>query len=72
MSTAQKRPLSAGEYLALESTADVRHEFHDGEMFAMGGGTLWHKLIKDNLPTRSAIESKAAGAVWLRATSGSK
>ena len=48
MSTAEKRLLSAEEYLAVESTTDVRHAFHDGEMFAMGGGTLWHNLIKDN------------------------
>ncbi len=48
MSTAEQRRLTAAEYLALESAADVRHEFHDGEMFAMGGGSLWHNLIKDN------------------------
>lgn len=48
MSTAEKRRLTPAEYLALESAADVRHEFLDGEMFAMSGGSLWHNLIKDN------------------------
>ena len=48
MSIAEKRRLTAAEYLTTEATADVRHEFHDGEMFAMSGGTLWHNLIKDN------------------------
>jgi len=59
-STAEKRLLSAEEYLSLESTADVRHEFHDGEMFAMGGGTLWHNLIKDNVAhsIRNRIEGR--------------
>jgi len=65
MSTAEKRLLSAEEYLALESTADVRHEFHDGEMFAMGGGTLWHNLIKDNfsLSIRNRIEGRGCRVV---------
>jgi hypothetical protein len=40
VSTAEKRRLTAAEYLALEATADVRHEFPDGEMFAMSGGSL--------------------------------
>lgn len=48
MSTAEKRRLTAAEYLAIEAAADVRHEFFDGEMFAMGGGSLWHTIIKDN------------------------
>ena len=48
MSTAEKRRLTAAEYLAIEAAAEVRHEFHDGELFAMSGGTLWHNLIKDN------------------------
>ena len=48
MSTAEKRRLTALEYLAIEAASDVRHEFFDGEMFAMSGGSLWHNLIKDN------------------------
>jgi len=65
MSTAEKRLLTAEEYLALESIADVRHEFHDGEMFAMGGGTLWHNLIKDNCAhsIRKRIEGRGCRVV---------
>lgn len=48
MSTAEKRRLTAADYLAIEASADVRHEFFDGEMFAMSGGSLWHNIIKDN------------------------
>ena len=65
MSTAEKRLLTAEEYRAVESIADVRHEFHDGEMFAMGGGTLWHNLIKDNCAhsIRKRIECRGCRVV---------
>lgn len=59
MSTAQKRRLTAAEYLAIESTAEIRHEFLDGEMFAMSGGSLWHNLIKDNFAR--AVANRLAG-----------
>ena len=59
MSTAQKRRLTAAEYLAIESTAEIRHEFLDGEMFAMSGGSLWHNLIKDNFC--HALRNRLAG-----------
>jgi Uma2 family endonuclease len=59
MSTAEKRRLTAAEYLALEAAADVRHEFFDGEMFAMSGGSLWHNIIKDNFA--HAIRNRLAG-----------
>jgi len=48
MSSVEKRRLTAADYLAIEASADVRHEFFDGEMFAMSGGSLWHNIIKDN------------------------
>lgn len=49
MSTAEKRRLTPAEYLAIEVASEERHEFYDGEMFAMGGGSYWHNLVKDNL-----------------------
>lgn len=49
MSTAEKRRLTPAEYLAIEVASEGRHEFHDGEMFAMNGGSYWHNLVKDNL-----------------------
>lgn len=36
-------------YLDLEETSDVRHEFHDGEVLAMSGGTYRHSLITANV-----------------------
>jgi Uma2 family endonuclease len=41
----QTEPLSFDEYLALESTLQLRHELVDGEIRAMGGGTDVHNLI---------------------------
>lgn len=49
MSTAEKRRLTLQEYLAIDEASEIRHEFLDGEIFAMSGATFWHTLIKDNL-----------------------
>ena len=40
---------TAEEYFALEAHSEVRHEFFDGEVFAMAGGTIPHNLIKGNI-----------------------
>lgn len=37
------------EYLKLEEQSDVKHEFIDGEIFAMAGGTERHSLISNNM-----------------------
>jgi Uma2 family endonuclease len=49
MSTAEKRRLTPQEYLEIDEASEIRHEFLDGEIFAMSGATFWHTLIKDNL-----------------------
>ena len=41
--------LSYNEYIDLEVESNTRHEFHDGEVFAMAGGTLEHALISSNV-----------------------
>jgi Uma2 family endonuclease len=33
------------QYLALEEVSNVKHEFLDGEVYAMGGGTPTHALL---------------------------
>lgn len=40
------------EYLALERTSHERHEYADGEIFAMAGGTLEHSKIAANIIRR--------------------
>ncbi|UOQ98947.1 Uma2 family endonuclease [Hymenobacter sp. 5317J-9] len=37
------------EYFALEQQSEVRHEYFDGEVFAMAGGTKAHNLITQNI-----------------------
>ena len=58
MSTAEKRRLTPQEYLAIDESSEIRHEFLDGEIFAMSGATFWHTLIKDNLS--QALRNKLA------------
>lgn len=43
--------LSIREYLEMELTADIKHEFHDGEIFAMAGGSKNHGIIGTNILT---------------------
>jgi Uma2 family endonuclease len=43
------RKMTVAEYLALERTGDVRHEYVDGEAFAMAGGSLRHSAVCANV-----------------------
>jgi Uma2 family endonuclease len=43
-----QRHFSIDEYLSLEEGANVRHEYFDGEIFAMSGGTINHNQIAQN------------------------
>ena len=49
MNTAEKKTLTEEEYLELERTSDVKHEYYNGEIFAMSGGTANHSRISTNL-----------------------
>ena len=51
MRTREYTPISEDEYLRLEAQSPVRHEYVNGEMFAMTGGTLRHNTIALNLAT---------------------
>ncbi|MEJ7617454.1 MAG: hypothetical protein WKF30_10955 [Pyrinomonadaceae bacterium] len=48
MSTEAKHRYSLEEYLALERESEVKHEYRNGEIFAMSGGTLGHDQIMGN------------------------
>ena len=56
MSSAAKTKLTVAEYLAFERSSESKHEFFDGELFAMTGGTPAHSLIATNF----ASEARAA------------
>ncbi len=53
--------MSEAEYLAFEAASDMRHEFHDGEIFAMSGGILNHALIAGNTLTILNIQAQRRG-----------
>ncbi|WP_026632372.1 Uma2 family endonuclease [Dyadobacter alkalitolerans] len=40
---------TVAEYLEMEEKSEVRHEFYDGEIFAMAGTTMNHNDIVDNV-----------------------
>jgi Uma2 family endonuclease len=56
----QTRRLTPEDYLELEERSDVKHEYHDGEMIAMTGGTTRHNEIAGNLYAylRSALRGQ--------------
>ncbi|MBV8780002.1 MAG: Uma2 family endonuclease [Phycisphaerae bacterium] len=47
--SAEKHRYTIAEYLKMEETATDRHEYHDGEILAMSGGTYRHSRINTNL-----------------------
>lgn len=49
MSVQPHRRYSLQEYLDLERTSDEKHEFLDGEIFAMGGASFAHAVIAGNV-----------------------
>lgn len=60
MTAAEKVRLSEAEYLAKERASDHKHEYVDGEMVAMAGGSPRHNIIATNI----------AGALWGRLRGG--
>jgi len=54
------KKLSWEDYLVREAVSDVRHEYLNGEMYAMAGGSRNHNRITLNIASelRSALEGK--------------
>jgi len=46
---ALRAKLSPEEYLEFERASEIRHEYADGEIFAMAGGTREHSLLAANI-----------------------
>jgi len=59
MSSAALKRKTWGEYRELERVSEVKHEFYDGEIFAMSGGSAKHSLIGMNVGRHvgNALES---------------
>ena len=53
--TAEKL-MSVEEYLALEEKSKIRHEYMDGEIFVMSGGTRKHSLAGTNILTELGLQ----------------
>jgi Uma2 family endonuclease len=49
MATEPDRRYTVEEYLALESKSEVRHEYWNGQIFAMTGGSPEHNQINSNV-----------------------
>lgn len=67
MTNPQKQKLlTVDEYLALEASAMIRHEFVNGRIFAMSGGTKQHNIISLNIVTalRNALRGSGC-AVYM-------
>ncbi|OGT90912.1 MAG: hypothetical protein A2286_03860 [Gammaproteobacteria bacterium RIFOXYA12_FULL_61_12] len=47
--TAYKDPISVDDYLAGEQHSEIRHEFINGQVYAMGGASRTHGLIVNAL-----------------------
>lgn len=45
----EKAGMSSEEYLENERTSEIRHEYFDGEIFAMTGASLNHNRIQHNI-----------------------
>ena len=52
---------SISEYLTLERTSDIRHEYHNGKVYAMSGGTINHGIIGSNINAELNRAIKKAG-----------
>ncbi len=63
---AQTNYLTPEEYLALEAESDVRHEYVNGEMLAMVGGTDWHNAIVFNMAVQLQPQTRPRDCRVLR------
>lgn len=50
-----KTQISREDYLKLEETSTEKHEFYQGQVFAMAGGTFQHARIGLNVTTELAV-----------------
>jgi Uma2 family endonuclease len=67
MSTEQLHKFSPEEYLAFERASDERHEYIDGYIYAMVGGTKRHGRIQSNILSRLFPELRAKDC-WIYAS----
>jgi len=59
MATAPSKFITPEEYLRLERASEEKHEYADGQIFALAGASLNHRVITDNI--RFFLRVKEAG-----------
>ena len=59
MASHPKTLYTPDEYLALERSCEAKHEYHNGEIFAMGRASKWHVMIVTNLVVELGSQLKA-------------
>jgi len=57
------QPMTEAEYLAFERESDIKHEFVDGEIFAMAGASWHHTVIVANINTHLNIELENSSCI---------
>jgi Uma2 family endonuclease len=56
MAEPQRKPWTWDSYLDWEGKQPIRYELVDGQVYAMGGGTLAHDVIANNLRREMAVQ----------------
>jgi Uma2 family endonuclease len=59
----RKQHISIDEYLAMGAESDVRHEYMDGEVYAMAGAKMSHNIIVANLVSIISPRALKAGCI---------
>jgi Uma2 family endonuclease len=61
VTSAPRHRYTYSEYVALERDANVRHEYFDGEIYAMAGGTPEHAGVCANVATALNVQLRGRG-----------
>ena len=67
MASLPATPLSEEQYLQIERRALTKSEFHDGQMFAMAGGSPNHSLLARRMGALLSFGSRTTDTNGLRA-----
>lgn len=54
-------PINVEEYLRMEQTSSSKHEYFDGEIYVMAGGTMAHSVIASNIGLALKAQLKGSG-----------
>ena len=57
----QKNYISVEDYFEMEEQSEIRHEYYDGEVYAMAGTTLVHNEIVQNIGGKLRSEFRPKG-----------